>query len=88
LTLAEAPLRPGVYVLPKASLVDVPMQSNNKAHFPSSDFVRTQMRNAANEDRFISVPMWPDIFADTTPPNLYQQMRQEYDELFRARDSQ
>jgi hypothetical protein len=88
LTLAEEPLRPGVYIFPKASLVDVPMQSNNKAHFPSSDFVRTQMLNASKEGRFIPVPMWPDIFADRTPPNLYQQMRQEYDELFRARDSQ
>jgi hypothetical protein len=88
LEIADEPLLPGIYILPKASLCDVPMQSNNKAHFPSSDFVRSQMQTAAKENRFIPVPMWPDIFADTTPPNLYQQMRQEYDKLFRARESQ
>jgi hypothetical protein len=88
LAIADDPLRPGIYILPKASLVDVPMQSNNKAHFPSTDFVRSQMQNATTDNRFIPVPMWPDIFADTTPPNLYQQMRQEYDSFFRARDAQ
>jgi hypothetical protein len=86
LKLAASPLLSGIYVLPSSHLRDVPLQSNNKAHFPSSDFVRRQMVNALNTDHYVGIPTWPDVFAATTPPNLYQQIRNEYDLLFSARD--
>lgn len=83
----ERPFFSGVYVFPKSFLANVPMVSNNKAHFPKPDFIRQQMNKAVNDGHFISVPRWPDVFANTRPPNLYQQIRNEYDELFRARTS-
>lgn len=86
-SLSAKPFFPGIYVIPAASLRDVPMQSNNKAHFPTPEFVRKQMTDAAASQRFIYVPRWPDVFANTVPPNLYQQIRNEYDALFRARTS-
>jgi hypothetical protein len=85
-TLGQQPLMSGIYVLPTRELYEVPLQSNNKAHFPRTEFVRQQMAKAVVDDRFVLIPMWPEEFVATTAPNLYQQVRNEYDLLFSARE--
>jgi hypothetical protein len=76
---------PGLYVFEKDQLQGVPLASNNKAHFPSKATVLDLMDDAVRAGRYVPLPMWPGIFADTTPPNLYQIQKERFDDLFRAR---
>jgi hypothetical protein len=85
LELDKKPLMPGLYLFPADELSNVPLTSNNKAHFLSRDLVQQLMRNAEESGRFIQLPLWPMEFADVTPPNLYAQQRRRYDEFMAAR---
>ena len=85
LELDNQPLMPGLYVFPPEELTNVPLASNNKAHFVPKNEVEKLMRGAFTKDRFVPLPMWPMEFADVTPPNLYAQQRRHYDEFMAAR---
>jgi hypothetical protein len=85
LGLDTQPLMPGLYVFPPAELANVPLSSNNKAHFVPKSEVERLMREAFAKDRFVPLPMWPMEFADVTPPNLYAQQRRRYDQFMAAR---
>lgn len=85
LALESDPLMPGLYVFPPDELSDVPLASNNKAHFVPKEQVERLMRQAVASGRFVPLPMWPMEFADVTPPNLYAQQRRRYDEYMAAR---
>lgn len=85
LALESDPLMPGLYVFPPDELSDIPLASNNKAHFVPKEQVERLMRQAVVSGRFVPLPMWPMEFADITPPNLYAQQRRRYDEYMAAR---
>jgi hypothetical protein len=85
LATGAVPPMPGIYVFETSELQDVRLECNNKAHYLSGDFVRRLMLDAARRGRYVPVPMWPAIYADLTPPNLYQVQKERFDELFRAR---
>lgn len=76
---------PGVYIFSKHEVANLPLQSNNKAHLVGSDEVVKAMVSAQQNSRFVPLPLWPALFADTTPPNLYQLQKQKFDALFAAR---
>ncbi|NQV73157.1 hypothetical protein HQ496_08540 [bacterium] len=77
----------GIYVLDQRSLIDLPQSSNNKAHFVTHGTLDLLMSNACQAGRFIPMPLWPALYTDMTPPNLYQDLRNRYDALFQARSS-
>lgn len=85
LAAGEVPPLPGIYLFETSELRDVPLECNNKAHYLGTNLVRRLMASAARERRFVPLPMWPAVYADLTPPNLYQVQKERFDELFRAR---
>ena len=80
-------LRTGVYLLDRRVLVDLPQACNNKAHFVTSESLDELMRDACSKLNFVPMPLWPALYTDMTPPNLYQDLRSRYDTLFQARSS-
>ena len=78
---------PGIYLFDVEAVQNVPLESNNKAHYVSGEFVQGLMKDAAAKGLYIPLPLWPAVFADLTPPNLYQLQKERYDGLFRARRS-
>lgn len=85
ITIAKRSLFPGIYVFPTALLSNVSLRCNNRAHFPSRQFVREQMHAALRAGAFIPYHLWSACFAPTTPPNLYQELKQMFDAMFQAR---
>ena len=75
----------GLYIFDFDTVQGIPMESNNKAHYPAGGTVASLMHTARNRGLFASMPLWPAAFADLTPPNLYQVHKERFDELFRAR---
>lgn len=75
----------GIYVFAGAELERVPLESNNKAHFPSKQTVIAMMKSARADGRFVPMPLWPALFADVTPANLYRLQRAQYDNMYAAR---
>jgi hypothetical protein len=75
----------GVYVLEQSSLVQLPQESNNKAHFVVGSTMDALMKQARSRDFFVPLPLWPALYTDMTPPNLYHDLRSRYDALFQAR---
>ena len=85
LELEEAPEMPGLFVFQKEDLQGVPLESNNKAHYVGRTTTLQLMETARAAGRYIPLPMWPLVFSDVTPPNLYKIQRAQYDNLFAAR---
>ena len=83
--VASGDLPSGLYVLEQSQLVDLPQASNNKAHFVLSSTLDHLMRAAIANQSFVPLPLWPAIYTDMTPPNLYFDLRSRYDTLFQAR---
>ena len=75
----------GVYVLEQSSLVQLPQESNNKAHFVVGSTMDSLMKQARSRGFFVPLPLWPALYTDMTPPNLYHDLRSRYDALFQAR---
>ena len=78
-------IHPGVYVLGTASLRDLPLIANNRAHSIESEHLDQLLREALNTGNFRPFPTWFAHFASTTPANLYAQQRAQYEALFAAR---
>jgi hypothetical protein len=85
--IESADLSSGIYVLDQKSLIALPQSSNNKAHFVTHGTLDRLMSNAFRTGRFVPMPLWPALYADMTPPNLYQDLRSRYDAFFQARSS-
>jgi hypothetical protein len=86
LALQTQPLMPGLYLLTPRELSDLPLESNNKAHYIPRKTLQPAMEAARTAGRFIPLPLWTMEFADVTPPNLYAQQRKRYDEFMAARN--
>lgn len=86
LALDSQPLMPGLYLLTPPELSNLPLESNNKAHYLSRKTLKPAMEAARSAGRYIPLPLWSMEFADVTPPNLYAQQRKRYDEFMAARN--
>ncbi len=82
----EVPLLPGIYFLEKEHLQGVHLTSNNRAHLIAQDELTMVMKRAVRNRTFISMPLWPGIFADMRPANLYAIQRRQFDEMFAPRE--
>ncbi len=86
LALKEVPLLPGIYFLEKEHLQGLHLTSNNRAHLVSQDELARVMKLAVQSGTFVSMPLWPGIFADMRPANLYAIQRRQFDEMLAPRD--
>ena len=78
----EAPLRSGVYVFPPASLVNVPVKTNNRAVLLARKTVARLMTDSIETNLFVPLPNWFAAFGGDRPPDLYLTQRMEFDALF------
>lgn len=70
---------PGIYILELDQLQGVEVVANNKAHSVSNETAYKLMKESIGRGNYLNIPLWPTIFADITPPNLYQIQRIKYD---------
>ena len=85
LDLAGDVLLPGIYVIPAATMTDVPMVANNRAHSFDADATRNLLIEARDAGLYAAFPTWFAHFAESQPPNLYAKQREQYEALFAAR---
>lgn len=85
LDLHFAGRRPGVYLIPKATLQGVPVKANNRGLLVQADMVKRWLDAAHGVGLFIPMPLWYQAYAEDRPPDLYSVQRAEYDALFSAR---
>lgn len=74
--------RSGVSLFVASDLVNVPVESNNRALLLSRDTVAQKMVAALGRGLFVPMPLWFRIFAADRPPDLYLTQRAEFDSLF------
>jgi hypothetical protein len=77
--------RPGVYLIPKATLQNVPVKANNRGLLVHADLVQAWLDDAKRAQLFVPMPLWYQAYAEDRPPDLYSVQRAEYDALFSAR---
>ena len=82
LTMTADDLRPGVYLLARDLLQEVPVTSNNRAVLVARDTVAALMRQAVGSGLFTPLPTWFAAWAPVRPPNLYLTQRAQYDQMF------
>ena len=82
MTLTADDLRPGLYLLAKDLLQDVPVSSNNRAVLVAKSTVAALMRQAVGSGLFTPLPTWFAAWAPVRPPNLYLTQRAQYDQMF------
>lgn len=75
----------GMYLITGEDLIDVPLTANNKAHFPDKATVLGMMTSAKAKNQFVSIPIWPTVYAESATPDLYRVQYEQYQRLFRAR---
>lgn len=85
LTVPQDTLLPGMYVLNKESLQNLPMIANNRAHSIDPQVLRGILAETRQQGAFVAFPLWFCAFSQSQPPNLYAQQRKEYERLFAAR---
>jgi hypothetical protein len=76
------PCRPGTYLIPKESLKDVPVTTNNRAVLIDKKLISNLMDQALNSGLFIPMPTWFSAFAGDRPPDLYLAQKRNYDDFF------
>lgn len=84
--IPEVPLLPGIYFLEKHLLQGVHLMSNNRAHMVSSGELVRAMSASVESGSFVRLPLWPAIYADTRPANLYAIQRRQFDEMIAPRE--
>lgn len=77
---------PGVYLLPKSLLVDLPVSRNNRGTLITKKDM-AQLLNAARNvtstpSLFVRAPLWYGLYAPPRPPDLYLALRGSWDERF------
>lgn len=77
---------PGLYLLPKSLLVDIPVSRNNRGTLITKANI-AQLLNAARGAKsastlFTRTPLWYSLYAPPRPPDLYLALRGSWDERF------
>lgn len=85
LKLPEDAILPGIYVLSRESMTDVPMVANNRAHSFEDGATKRLLVEARRDGHFVAFPSWFAHYAVAQPPNLYAKQREQYEALFAAR---
>jgi hypothetical protein len=86
LEMLDVPLLPGIYFLEKHLLQGVHLTSNNRAHMVSSGELVQVMNQTSKSELFVRLPLWPGIYADMRPANLYAMQRRQFDEMIAPRE--
>ncbi len=86
LKIPEIPLLPGIYFLEKHLLQGVHLTSNNRAHMVSSEELIRAMSRSVESESFVRLPLWPAIYADMRPANLYAIQRRQFDDMLAPRE--
>lgn len=74
--------RAGTYLIPKESLVDVPVKTNNRAVLIDKRLIAELMAAAVSQGLFIPMPIWFAAYAGDRPPDLYLAQKRNYDDSF------
>ena len=75
-------LRPGVYLIPKSRLVDIPVKGNNRGLQIAAPVVNKLLKVSMDDGLFVAMPTWWGAFADERPPDLFQPQRRQFDDIF------
>lgn len=74
--------RAGTFLIPKKSLVNVPVKTNNRAVLIDKKLISTLMDSAVSQGLFIPMPVWFAAYAGDRPPDLYLAQKRNYDDSF------
>lgn len=74
--------RAGTFLIPKESLVNVPVKTNNRAVLIDKKLISTLMDSAVSQGLFIPMPVWFAAYAGDRPPDLYLAQKRNYDDSF------
>lgn len=74
--------RAGTYLIPRESLIDIPVKTNNRAVLIDKKFISTLMTTAVSRGLFIPMPIWFAAYAGDRAPDLYLAQKRNYDESF------
>jgi hypothetical protein len=78
----ESQCRAGTFLIPKESLVDVPVKTNNRAVLIDKKVISALMSEAVKNGQFIPMPIWFAAYAGDRPPDLYLAQKRNYDDAF------
>lgn len=74
--------RAGTYLIPKESLADIPVTTNNRGVLIDKKLIADLMTQAVSDGLFIPMPIWFAAYAGNKPPDLYLAQRRNYDDFF------
>jgi len=74
--------RAGTFLIPKESLINVPVKTNNRAVLIDKKLTSTLMDSAVSQGLFIPMPVWFAAYAGDRPPDLYLAQKRNYDDSF------
>lgn len=74
--------RAGTFLIPKESLANVPVKTNNRAVLIDKKLIAALMEQAINQHLFIPMPVWFGAYAGDRPPDLYLAQKRNYDVVF------
>jgi len=74
--------RAGTFLIPRESLIDVPVKTNNRAVLIDKRLIATLMDSAIRQGLFIPMPNWFATYAGDRPPDLYLAQKRNYDDAF------
>jgi len=74
--------RPGIYLLERKWLQDVPVKANNRGLLVSKSFVQDAMIQSRDAGLHIPLSDWFSTYSGDNPPDLYLAQKAEYDMMF------
>lgn len=79
--------RAGTYLIPKESLADIPVTTNNRGVLIDKKLIAELMTQAVSDGLFIPMPIWFAAYAGNKPPDLYLAQKRNYDDFFTSGSS-
>jgi hypothetical protein len=74
--------RAGTFLIPRESLVEVPVKTNNRAVLIDKKLISNLMDSAVSQGLFVPMPIWFAAYAGDRPPDLYLAQKRNYDDAF------
>jgi hypothetical protein len=79
----EGSSRPGIYFFDPDMLTNVALTANNRAQLIPAARVDQAMEQARASGRFVPLPTWFSLFAQSNPPNLFLAQKSQFDDMFK-----
>jgi hypothetical protein len=76
------PCRPGLYLIPQSSLIQVPVVTNNRAVLIERELVAAFMSSSVKAGLFVPMSIWFTAYSGDRPPDLYLAQRSSFDLVF------